>query len=394
MSGMTLSVAIGLELVCLAVGVVFAALSWPLPLTIGDWGFPGFQGLAAIVFTLSGLPIARRRPESPIGWLLIGGALLSALQFAGHYYAVYGLLAAPGVVPAAWLGVWVESWIWVPTMAAVGAFPLFVFPNGRLPSPRWRPWATLVAAGVLSGTLGLALGFWQRASLPRSEGLVPPGVAGVVAALAVVGVVLLVAGLALASAAVIVRFRRARGLERQQLKWLALAAGVVAVAFVLYLLLASLVRDQTIGATLLAIALLGIPVAIGIAIVRHRLFDIDHLINRALVYAGLTVVLAVLYVGSVLALQALLASIVQTTQLAVAGSTLVVAALFGPIRRRLQTAVDRRFYRARYDAQRVADSFASRLREEVELDAVLDDLAASANRTMHPTYLSVWIRRS
>jgi hypothetical protein len=383
---------LSLETLALLAGIVLVIASWPLPLRAADWGFPGFQGVAAVVFTLSGLPIARRRPENPIGWLMIAGALLSALQFAGHYYAVYGLLAAPGAVPAAWVGAWLESWIWVPTMAAVGAFPLLVFPTGRLPSPRWRPWATIVAAGVLSGTVGLALGFWRRATLPRPEGLVPPDTPGIVAAMAVVGVMLLVAGLALASAAVIVRFRRARGLERQQLKWLALAASVAAATFVLYLLLASEVHDQTVGATLLAVALLGIPVAIGIAIVRHRLFDIDHLINRALVYAALTIVLAAVYVGSVLALQALLASIVRTTELAVAGSTLLVAALFGPIRRRVQAAVDRRFYRSRYDAQRIADAFSTRLRDEVELDAVVDDLRGSVDRAMHPAFIGVWIR--
>ncbi len=393
MSALVLTI-LSVETIALLGGTALVALSWPVPLSVADWGFPGFQGIAAVIFSLSGLPIARRRPDNPIGWLLLAGALLSAIQFAGHYYAVYGVIASPGAVPQAWVGVWLESWIWVPTMAAVGAFPLLVFPTGRLPSRRWRPWAIILGAAVASGTLGLALGFWRRATLPRQEGLVPPGAPGIVAAMAAVGIILLVVGFASASAAVIVRFRHSTGLERQQLKWLALAAGVVAVAFVLYLLLVSQVHDQTVGATLLAIALLGIPVAIGIAIVRHRLFDIDHLINRALVYAAVTVVLAGVYAASVLALQAVLASVVQTTQPAVAVSTLLVAGLFQPVRHRLQTVVDRRFYRSRYDAQRVADTFAARLREEVELDAVLDNLAISADRTMHPTFLSVWIRHA
>ncbi len=393
MSAVLLAI-LSLEALALVGGTALVALGWPIPLSVADWGFPGFQGVAAVIFTLSGLPIARRRPDNPIGWLMLAGALLSALQFLGHYYAVYGLLSHPGAVPAAWIGVWLESWIWVPTIAAVGTFPLLVFPTGRLPSPRWRPWSALVAAGVASGTVGLALGFWNRATLPRQEGLVPPGASGIVAGMALAGVLLLVAGLALGSAAVIVRFRQARGLERQQLKWLALAAGIVAVAFVLYLVLVSQVSNQTVGATLVAIALLGIPVAVGIAIVRHQLFDIDHLINRALVYAALTMVLAAIYAGSVLGLQALLTSIVHTTELAVAGSTLLVAALFRPIRRRLQAAVDRRFYRSRYDAERVVDAFAGRLRDEVELDTVVDDLRGSVSDAMHPVFVRVWIREA
>lgn len=389
---MTLTAVLVAELACLVIGAVFATLSWPAPLTFPDWGFPGFQGVGAVVFAASAWPIIRRRPRNPVGWFLLVGALLSAVQFAAHYYALYGVVAAPGSVPMAWVGLWVETWIWVPTVGSLAAFTLLFFPTGSLPSPRWLAVAWLAGVSVVMASLGLALSYWHNVSFPRQEGMVAPGATGVVALLGNLGTPLVVASVVAAAASVLVRFRSSSGVERQQLKWLALAASAAAAAFVLYMCLTLIVRAPTLGAAAMALTYLGLPVAIGVAIVRHGLYDIDHLINRALVYVAVTAVLGVVYAASVLGLQAILASVVHTSELAVAVSTLLVAGLFQPVRRRLQLVVDRRFYRSRYDAQRVADTFAARLRDEVELESVVHDLAASVQRTMHPAFLSVWIR--
>lgn len=379
----------------IAAGIVLVVLSWPLPAYAGEWGFPGFQGIAAAVFGGVGALIAWNRPRQPIGWLLlVGGGVPSALQFAGHYYAIYGLLTRPGSVPDPALGFWYAAWIWIPTVASIASATVLLFPSGHLPSPRWRPVAFLVGIGVVVGTLGFALA-------PTITGLtgadpnpfplqLPPSIGGPAAGL---GMVLVVVGLLVSAAGLVARLRRSSGVERQQLKWLALAASLAAVIFGIYVVAMVLSGTQGVWVSaVLAVTFLAIPIAIGIAILRYQLWDIDRLINRTLVYVGLTAVLAAVYGASVLALQGVLSGFVHTTQPAVAASTLLVAALFQPVRHRLQRAVDRRFYRARYDAQRIADGFAARLREEVELDAVTDDLCRSVERAMRPESASVWLR--
>jgi hypothetical protein len=376
-------------------GAVFAILGWPLPASGGEWGFPGFQGIAAAVFGGSGALIAWNRPRHPIGWLLlVAGGVLSALQFAAHYYAIYGLLVHPGAVPRPALGFWYAAWVWLPTVASIASATVLLFPSGHLPSPRWRPAAVLLGLGVVVGTMGFALS-------PSISGLtdadpnpfplqLPAAISGPAAGL---GMAVVVIGLLASAAGLVARFRRSVGVERQQLKWLALAASVAAVTFGIYAVAMVFGGTQDVWVSaIVAVAFLTIPVAIGIAILRYQLWDIDRLINRTLVYAGLTVVLGAVYGASVLALQALLSSVVHTTEPAVAASTLLVAFLFQPVRRRLQRAVDRRFYRSHYDAQRIADAFAARLREEVELDAVTMDLCRSVDRAMRPESASVWLR--
>jgi hypothetical protein len=386
-----LTLLLGIELMALVAGTVLAIFSWPLPLTAGGWGFPGFQGVAAAVFTLSAIPIIRNRPGNPIGWLLLTVALLSAAQFVGQYYAAYGLLASPGAVPAAWVGLWIGAWIWLPTVALLGTTALY-FPTGRLPSRRWQlvPWAT--AAGIACGSLVLAIGYWGDADPGHQTPLVPSGAPALVGSLAGIGLGLVVFGVVAGSASVIVRFRSARGVEREQLKWLAFAGVTYAAAFVIYVAANALGQPQTIATSLTAIAFLGLPVSIGIAIVRHRLYDIDRIINRTLVYTAVTIVLATVYAASVIALQAALDGLVHTTQPAVAASTLLVAVLFQPVRGRLQTAVDRRFDRARYDAERTVAAFSERLRDQVELDALLGEVVKTTDSTVAPASTAVWIR--
>lgn len=386
-----LTLLLALEAVSLAVGGVSAALSLPLPVTSGAWGFPGFQAVAAVVFTGSALPIIRQRPRLPIGWLLVAVAVLSSTQFAGTHLALYGLVAAPGALPGAWIGLWFSAWTWIPTVGLLGMTALY-FPTGSLPSRRWRPAAWATAVGIVSGGLGLAVGYWGFTDTSAQRPLVPPGAPALASVLVGVGLPLVVFGLGVGSVSVIARLRTARGIEHEQLKWLAFAGAGCALAFVIYVAFNAAGHPETIAATLPAIAFLGLPIAIGIAVMRHQLYDIDRIINRTLVYGAVTAVLAVIYAASVLALQSLLASLVHTTQPAVAASTLLVAGLFQPIRRRSQIAVDRRFYRARYDAERTAARFGERVRQETDIETVALDLRGTVEETVAPATAALWLR--
>ncbi len=386
-----LVILLALEFGGLVIGAVCAVLGWPLPLTSGSWGFPGFQGVAAVVFSGSALPIIRHRTANPIGWLLLVVAVLSAVQFGGEYAASYGLLVAPGAVPGAWIGLWLSAWTWIPTVGLLGMTALF-FPTGDLSSPRWRPVAWASAIGIASGSLGLAIGYWGYSHASEQRPLLPPGAPPLASILVAIGLPLVVLSLGAGSVSVSVRFRHARGIEREQSKWIAFAGVAYALAFGIYVAANVAGQPGTIAAALPAIAFLGLPVAIGIAILRHQLYDIDRIINRTVVYTAVTVVLATVYVASVLAFQGLLDRLVHTTQPAVAASTLLVAGLFQPVRHRLQGAIDRRFYRARYDAERIAARFGEQVRHETDIEALTVELRGTVERTVAPATTAVWIR--
>jgi hypothetical protein len=287
---------------------------------------------------------------------------------------------------AAWYGD--VSWILVILPAA--SFLLLLFPDGRLPSPRWRAVAWCAGAGIGLLFAADSLSSGPLADYPELAN--PYGVDS-----PVVDVVGGIAALALAVAMVgsplslVLRFRRAGRAERQQIKWLALAGAVAAVTFVLalasYEALPEGVSDRAI-----MLSILMLPVAAGVAILRHRLYDIDVVINRTLVYGALTATLAAAYFGSVLLLQLALSPLTEESDLAIAGSTLAVAALFRPARARIQHAVDRRFYRRRYDAARTLESFGTRLRDQVDLDALGADLRGVVTDTMQPAHVSLWLR--
>ena len=351
-----------------------------------------FVSLVVLAFATVGSLVASRRPENPIGWLFCVGAFLWILGELALEYAVYALITAPGTLPAgAWIG-WFGGWARGMGWLLIVPFLLLLFPTGRLPSPRWRP----VLWGVVVFVLFFTLVLWlspassdlRLASLRNPLGI----------DLDVMDSLLEVVFLALpllpvvSGAAVVVRFRRSRGDERQQIKWFAYAVAVMVVVFASWFSLA-LAGLAFPGALMWTVPLLGLPVAVGVAILRYRLYDIDVIINRTLVYGSLTVTLALVYAGCVFSLQyAFQALAGQTSQLAVVASTLAIAALFGPLRRQVQSFIDRRFYRRRYDAAKTLEAFGARLRDETDLGSLGEGLTGVVRETVQPAHVSLWLR--
>jgi hypothetical protein len=345
-------------------------------------------------YAVVGALVASRRPGNTVGWLLLAIALTFAGQFFGEVYVTdHANPARQGVG-------WAAGWMWLVWLTLIAVFLPLEFPDGRLLSPRWRLVRWLGGAGLLLGVAGAAVRPGPLAVNERVRN--PLGVHGAIADLAALaadtGGVLIGAGVVLAATSLVLRFRRACGVERQQLKWFAFA-GLLTLAG---LALAALVEllpwswSKPVGGVgwsmFLFGALVGIPVATGIAILRYRLYDIDVVINRTLVYGSLTATLAAAYLGLVLLLRLVLDPLAGQSDLAVAASTLAVAALVRPLRSRIQTVVDRRFYRSRYDASRTLEGFAGRLRDELDLDALGVDLRRVVDETMQPTHVSLWLR--
>jgi hypothetical protein len=306
-------------------------------------------------------------------------------------YARYGLLARPSALPAArWVAVYSPATIYL-AFVCIG-FVLLLTPSGSLPSPRWRWWARLAAAAPVGFLLALAVG--PGLVIPPYDEVIDPvsvpALASAVAAVIAVSFTIAIGGLTVGAWSLVVRFRSARGSERQQLRWVAFAAALTVppAAVVLF----SVVVDTT--ATVVVLVALGVcmallPLVIGAAILRYRLYDLDRIISRTLAYGLLTLLLGGGYALVVLGLGQLLG---RESSLVVAGATLAVAAAFQPARRRVQAVVDRRFNRRRYDAARTVDAFAARLREQVDLDALSAELLAVVDQTMQPTMASLWLR--
>jgi hypothetical protein len=369
--------------------VLLAVLSWGITTPGEDFGVVGVLfGAAILAYLTIGVLIVSRRPGHVIGWLYcVVGFLFSYAAFAPAY-ADYALYAKPGSLPAAEWVAWSASWLDGVFIASV-AFLMLFFPTGRLPSRRWRPvlWLLLGATALAFLTVSFRPGPIWEDTLPVENPLGIERAGGLIDALGLFVWLGLVAVFVLSAASIVVRFRRSKGDERQQLKWIAFAALLVIVSFVL----ANLTYGGPIATGFLAVALAAIPVTTGIAILRYRLYDIDRLISKTLVYASLTVILGAAYVGLVLAGQAVFSSFAGGSDLAIAVSTLVVAALFLPVRSRVQKLVDRRFYRRRYDAQRTLEAFGARLREEVDLDLLTSDLRGVVIETMQPAHVSLWL---
>ncbi len=373
--------------------VTLWTLAQPVPGAVDTRGEAGLP----IAFAVVGALIVTRRPSNRIGWLFCAGVVLALVPVLDAY-ALYALAARPDAdLPGATAAAWVAAWIWMVGFLLVMLVPL-LYPTGRLPSPRWRLvlWLTVLLALVGMVANAVRPGPLKASELPVAPNpLGIPSAAGLVAAIDVVTGVASVLLFLAAVASVVLRFRSARGVERQQLKWFAYASLGVVLGFMISSAVSTLFGTSRellgdLGANLLAV---GWPVALGIAILRYRLYDIDRLVNRTLVYGLLTVLLGAVYAGLVLALGLLSGGLgTRSPSWAVAGATLAVAALFQPARPRLQAVVDRRFNRRRYDAARTVAAFAARLRDQLDLDALQAELLAVADQTMQPTRASLWLR--
>jgi hypothetical protein len=388
---------------CVALAVAGLILALLNGLTLGEiflaWSGPSVATLLTqiVSFSVVGALIASHRPENSIGWLFLAAALFYGIQIAGEEYAVYALLTNPGSLPLGAELAWLTDWIWALGFGVILVFLPLLFPDGHPPSRRWRGvgWLGGLSIGMICVLTSIVL--WpERGPTLLQLG----GYAGEVEAwrsavsdwvLRLGGPMLLVAGLG-AVISLVVRFRRARGDERQQIKWFASAAALTVVWIIVF-------EQSTRGLPEAIVALSGllviasIPVATGIAILRYRLYDIDRIINRTLVYGVLTVMLVALYFGVIVLLQSLFIAFTgHQSTLAVVASTLLIAALFNPLRRRIQGFIDRRFYRRKYDARKTLEAFSATLREETDLGALSENLVGIARETMQPAHVSLWLR--
>jgi hypothetical protein len=348
--------------------------------------------LLAIVLTFSvvGAVIASRHPRNTIGWIFCTMGLVAGLGNLASGYAEYWLTSGSGTQSLGETAAWFASWWWTFLVIVPTTFLLLLFPDGRLPSPRWRPVAWCAGLGIGGFVVGYALNAGPLEDFPmvvNPYGIDSPVVNVVaVAAALVVGVCMVTSAISL-----IVRARRAGRVERQQIKWLAYGSAVVVGTIFLGGVIS--IWSGPLSIAIITVALLGLPVITGIAIVRYRLYDIDLLVNRTLVYGALTALLVTVYIGGVVLLQGAFRTLTgQESQLAIVASTLAVAALFNPLRRRIQGFIDRRFYRRKYDAVKTLEAFSARLRDETDLDTLSDDLVGVVRETMQPAHVSLWLR--
>src|SRR5215218_3760670 len=353
--------------------------------------------VVAISFSTVGAMITPRLPpQNAIGWIFCSIGVIAGMRLFVSEYAIVTLLAEPRSVPAIMPGgevlAWISSWLWVPH---IGLFVLLalLFPDGRLPSSRWRPFGWLVGVVVVTGTVSVAL--WPETAAGFDLVNHPLGIEGATDTKNPVETILYALGL-IAAASLLVRLRRSRGVKRQQVKWFAYAVAVLATSAILAYVVSELVGVawlEWVSSMLVIVGVVGLPVAVGIAILRYRLYDIDTLLHRTLVYGALTTVLAAVYFGSIVLFQVLFRAFTgQESQLAVVGSTLAIAALFTPLRRRIQSFIDRRFYRRKYDARKTLESFSAKLRTETDLDALSGDLIKVIEETMQPARVSLWLK--
>ena len=363
-----------------------------------------------LAFPIVGAMVASRRPGNLVGWILLADGLLWMILLVTDSYYVYGV-ASPGSVPyPVAIGTLSNQWLWVPTVGLLGIYLLLLFPEGRLLSRRWRPLALFsgVVIVLLSVTGGLAPG-----PLENQRGANNPfGIEALPWLENASYVILPLLPLCILASAVsmVLRFRRSSGEVRQQIKWVAFVAAFIGVLYSCAMIIGSVARlvvsesGESLPPTpwyfdlLFSVAVLGfagVPVAVGFAVLKYRLYDIDVVINRTLVYGSLTVTLVVVYFGGVATIQTLFRALSgqeRQAQLAVVVSTLVIAALFNPLRRRIQSFIDRRFYRNKYDARKTLEAFSARLRDKTDLEPLEEDLAGVVRETMQPAHVSLWLR--
>jgi hypothetical protein len=381
------------------VSILAIVLSAPLAALNGfELGFDWvFGAVATPVFASVGAIVASSRPENAVGWIFCVIGLSGGILTLGKEYAFYGLVTNPGAVPAAAGSIENTFFLAGVEFGLLITFALLLFPTGHLPSRRWRPVAGLCALGVVLMTAGLGLGAVQMGGrelvsrLIQGTEVVPAEGSGIAGMLNGIGHILVFLGFAAAIVSLFVRRWRADRTERQQLKWFAYAAAMFALAILSY----ALPWPERISEVLELATGVFIPVAIGIAVLKYRLYDIDLLINRTLVYGSLTATLVLIYLGGVATAQATFRVFTgqeHQPQLAIVVSTLVIAALFNPLRRRIQAFIDRRFYRRKYDSRKTLQAFSATLRDETDLEALNEELISTVRETMQPEHASVWLR--
>jgi MFS family permease len=383
----------GLTVLTLIVGFWLAELVWSTgwePRPSNTIAIVGAIILVAVSAATVGAFLAGRRPRHPVGWLLLGVGLALNVSLLVQSYVKYGLLARPGSLPGVrYLAGFADSTalLWV----SCAGFVLLLTPTGSLPSRRWRWWARLAAVAPVVIVVGSVVQPDPLAPDYHGNPLAVPALARVLVVPAVAGVVVVAVALLVGAGSLVGRFRRARGVERQQLRWLAYAAGLAAGLLLVALFAGFLLAKDEVVVVSLALGVALLPLATGAAILRYRLYDLDRIISRTLAYGLLTVLLGGGYAGVVLGLGQLLG---RDSSLVVAVATLAVAAVFQPARRRIQQAVDRRFNRRRYDAARTIAAFSARLRQQVDLDTLTAELLGVVEQTMQPTSASLWLRPS
>jgi len=365
---------------------------------------PNHYGLRKLLFlftevsaVLVGALIASRQPKHPVGWLIIGHALCFTLGEFGRQYAIYGVQTNPGSLPFARAMASPAYWAWFPGLMAMTTFLPLYFPDGRLVSRRWRPvaWLAALVAVLVTVLSAFRPGGDETRGVPNPLGV--EGLDNITSLSTTFEVILPVSwvlvGL-LSVGSLVVRFRRSRGVERQQIKWFAYAA----MFFISWAVLAQVLPANLpppLNEILFVAILQTVWVSIGVAVLRYRLYDVDVVINRTLVYTVLTAVLALIYFGGVAASQFVLRPLAGgESQLAIVASTLAIAALFNPLRRSTQRFIDRRFYRRKYDAVETLAAFSATLREETDLDRLGGELISVVHETVQPGHVSLWLRPS
>jgi hypothetical protein len=378
-------------------------LAWlPLIMTVAMWGWlvmgvpigteetltEWLAAIAAITsvlaFSVVGSYLAYRLPRNPVGWILAGFGFWFTLGIVLEDAVDYGRVSGSMIE---WFA-WTMSWTWVVSGSLVAIYLPIWFPDGRLPSRAWR-WVPWIAAAAVA-TIFVANAFSIEATAPVRNPMGLPDLTELLELVGLIGFLVFAVCIIAAAASVVSRFRRSRGIARRQMLLFVVSAAIVAVGLGASYTLYELDRPDAANAAVSLVSLM-VPAAVGMAVLRYRLYDLGRIVKRTATYTVLAVVLLGVYLAGVLALQSFLDA---DDSLSVAASTLAAAAVFGPARRRIQAFIDRRFDRARYDAGKVVDAFSSRLNQQVDLDGLNRDVAAVVASTLRPTAVSVWIRPS
>jgi hypothetical protein len=380
--------------------------------TLGTIGVAVSEAVSFVLFLsfpIVGALIASRRPRNPIGWICLADGLLWMILAITASYSAYGV-TNPGSVPyPVVMGTIGNQWLWIPTVGLLGIYLVLLFPDGRLPSRRWRTLAVFSAVTIVLQSLaeGFAPGPLENQGGVRN----PFGLEALPWLQTAAYIMLPLLPLCILASAVgmVLRYRRSRGEVRQQIKWVAFVASFAGILYLCALVGPLLFVPEILGGARLpppplwldllsnaaVLGFTGVPVAIGFAVLKYRLYDIDIIINRTLVYGSLTATLVAIYFGGVATMQTVFRALTgqeQQPQLAVVVSTLAIAALFNPLRRRIQSFIDRRFYRRKYDARKTLEEFSARLRDETDLQTLNRDLAGVIEETLQPAHVSLWLR--